>query len=846
MKHKQAGVLWILKMAWRDSRRNRQRLFLFISSIILGIGSLVAVYSLKDNLQDNIDSQAAKLLGADFEIDGNKPATDSLLAIMRSFDADSAEEWNFASMAIFPESGGGSRLVQVRAIKGNFPFYGELETAPQTAGRSFLNGQKALADRTLMLQFGAETGDSIQIGDLNFEIAGELRKAPGQTGIMASVAPVVYIPLEYLEATGLTQKGSRINYKYYFKFYNQVPSATETEYISNQLDKLGYDLDTVASQKRQTGRLFDDLTGFLSLVSFIALLLGCIGVAGAIHIYTKEKYQMIAILRCLGASSRQAFMIFLVQVLALGLVGAISGAFLGSILQYFLPGLLKDFIPLDIESGISWNAIYQGIAVGLIITLLFAFLPLVKIKGISPLNTLRVSFEKTRKKFSTLTLIIYLLIAAFLFAFAKMQTGSTLDAIAWVIGILIVFAILYLTAMLLILAVKYFFPYKYSFVWRQGISNLFRPNNQTSLLLISVGLGTFTIALIFILKGLIMNSINLADSENRPNLVVFDIRTEQINQIKTIAENYGLPAAQTEPIVNMRLEKLNELSYLQAAEDTGRNGWIFNREYRVTYRDSLTKSETITGGTWYGNKAENGNIYISIDEGFANRHELKLGDTMVFNLQGVLIQTIIGSFRQIEWNNISTNFLVVFPSGVLENAPQFHVFFTKVNSNEQSASFQKSLVKEFPNVSVIDIGLVISILEGLIEKVGFVISFIAAFSILTGLIVLIASVLISKFQRIKESVLLRTLGASGKQIIIITIIEYAVLGVLAASTGILLSFIAGWLLAEHSFDTKFSIPWLQIVLILFAVTLLTTLIGMFNIRQVIKTPPLEVLRTENN
>src|SRR4051812_29710197 len=212
---------WLLKMAIRDSRRNGSRLFLFISSIILGIAALVAIYSLSNNLRHEIDKQAANLIGADLEITGNKPATGAVRDLIDTLGDRKSEERRFASMVYFPKTGG-TRLIQVRALQGEFPYYGDLETVPASAGRTFRNAQMALIDQTLMLQFDAKVGDSVKVGDVTFIIAGTLAGAPGQTGLSASVAPVVYIPLKYLAQTGLQQKGSTIGYRYYFKYDRPV------------------------------------------------------------------------------------------------------------------------------------------------------------------------------------------------------------------------------------------------------------------------------------------------------------------------------------------------------------------------------------------------------------------------------------------------------------------------------------------------------------------------------------------------------------------------------------------------------------------------------------------------
>lgn len=265
---------WLISMAWRDSRKSRSRLFLFISSIILGIAALVAIYSLGNNLQDEVDNQAASLLGADLEISGNRPVSDEMYKFIDSLSGQKSVQQNFASMVLFQKNGG-TRLVQVRALEGKYPYYGSLETIPASAGRSFRNNQQAIVDETLMLQFDANVGDSIKVGEVTFSIAGKLLSSPGQTGFSSSIAPVVYIPLQYLRLTDLAQKGSRISYRHYIKFNDQTDVEKFVERTKPRLEANDLNYETIASQKEETGRSFSNLTGFLSLVGFIALLLGC-------------------------------------------------------------------------------------------------------------------------------------------------------------------------------------------------------------------------------------------------------------------------------------------------------------------------------------------------------------------------------------------------------------------------------------------------------------------------------------------------------------------------------------------------------------------------------------------
>ncbi|MCW3111958.1 MAG: transporter permease [Segetibacter sp.] len=837
---------WLFLMAWRDSRRNRSRLLLFVSSVILGIAALVAIYSLGDNLRKDIDEQAASLVGADLEISSNKAIDPALRNMFDSLGDRKSEERSFASMVFFPKSQG-TRLAQIKALNGDFPYYGSLETSPLEAAKIFRTGQSAIVDKTLMLQYNVKVGDSIKIGNLSFLIAGSLLKAPGQTGLAASVAPTVYIPLSYLEQTGLSQKGSRINYKFYYKYDRPVNIQQLVKTLEPRLDKEGINYNTIENQKENTGRSFSDLTKFLSLVGFIALLLGCIGVASAIHIYIKEKVGSIAILRCLGVKAKQAFLIYLIQILGIGLAGSIIGAVLGTVIQQFLPIVLKDLLPVEITTSLSWSAIGQGILLGICISLLFALLPLVSLRKISPLNTLRISFTDTTMKRDKLKWAVYLLILVFIFFFTKQQLPTWMEALFFTAGLLVAFGLLTGMARLTMWAVRKFFPSSWSYLWRQGLANLYRPNNQTIILIVSIGLGTFFICTLFSIQSILLSRISLSASGNQPNMILFDIQSAQKDQVAALAKQFKLPVLQQVPIVNMRLESINGNNNEKIQnKDSGFRRGAFTREYRVTYRKGLTTSEKITQGQWHGTvEGAAQTVYVSIEEGWAKRQRLEIGDTLVFNVQGAPVSTIVGSFRDVDWSRVQTNFLVVFPTGVLENAPQFNVLLTRVSSDEASAHFQRAMVKSFPNVSIIDLGLVLKTLDEILGKIGFVIRFMAGFSIITGLVVLIASVLISKYQRMQESVLLRTLGASRKQILTITALEYFFLGALASLTGIVLSLLASWALATYTFKTVFSVSVLPLVIAFASICLLTVAIGLMNIRGVLKRSPLEVLRGES-
>ena len=518
---------WLWQMAWRDSRKNRSRLLLFISSIILGVAALVAINSFRKNLKKDIERQAKTVLGADLVLRNNQPLSDSTQLLLDSIGGQQAHERSFASMIYFPRTHD-TRLVQVRALGGDFPFYGDIETAPESASGQFRVGQKALVDHTLLLQFNADRGDSVKVGNLSFYIEGRIKKLPGQNGIAATVAPPVYIPLKYLEQTGLQQKGSRIQYRYYIKLPEDTDVKELVKNIRPRLRSEGVGISTVESTKNDLGDAFDNLSKFLNLVAFVALLLGCVGVASAVHIYVREKLATVAILRCLGLKGIQALMIYLIQIAVMGFIGAVIGAVLGSLIQTTLPYVLKDFLPIEIELAISWASIVRGIGIGIFISLLFAMIPLLGIRKVSPLLTLRASFEDTQQKSDRVNWFVYALITTFIYVFSFLQTGGWLDALFFCLGLGVSFLILTAVARLIMWAVRKYFPVSWSFTWRQGLANLYRPNNQTLILIISVGLGTALITTLYFTQSLLLDKVSLYGIDNHPNLVMFDIQISSI------------------------------------------------------------------------------------------------------------------------------------------------------------------------------------------------------------------------------------------------------------------------------------------------------------------------------
>jgi len=839
------NIPWLFTMAWRDSRKSRSRLFLFVSSIIFGIAALVAIYTFGFNLKKDIDAQAATLIGADLTVHSGRLPDARTQKFLDSLGDRRSQERSFVSMVYFPKSQN-TRLAQVRALQGEFPYYGKLETIPESAGIDFRGGKNALVDQTLMLQYNAKVGDSIKVGYVTFLIKGTLTKAPGQAGIASGIAPIVYIPMQYLAQTRLMQKGSRINYSFHYKYDHPVDMVKLTKSLDPKMEKLELGYETIETRKQNTGRAFANLTDFLALVGFIALLLGCVGVASAIHIYVREKISSIAIMRCLGVKAYEAFLIYLIQIIGIGLIGSILGALLGTFVQHLLPVVFKDFLPISVTTDISWAAVWQGVVLGVTISILFALLPLIAIRRISPLNTLRMSYEHINLLRDPFRWLVYAVILAFIAIFTHSQIDGWKACTFFTIGIVVAYYILVGIARLLMYVTRIFIKSSWSYVWRQGFANLYRPNNQTIVLIVSIGLSTAFICTLFFIQGILIKEVSLSASANQANMILFDIQVKQKDALAELTRKEHLPLIQQVPVISVRIDKFKGKTEAQTKKDSAmkHNMWVFSNEFRVTYRDTLSPTEKIASGDWIGKAPAEGDVPISIDDRFAKGMNLKIGDKILFNVQGIPVNARVASTRDVSWNRMQTNFIFVFPKGVLDDAPQFYAFATHVPNKQISARYQQHVVKAFPNVSMIDLGFILSVLEDLMDKVGSIIRFMAMFSIVTAVVVLIASVRISKYQRIQESVLLRTMGASRRQILSITTIEYFFLASLSAFTGILIALVASWLLAKYNFQVPFTVNPIPPLLLFLTIAILTIVIGLLNSRGTLNKPPLEILRRD--
>jgi putative ABC transport system permease protein len=839
---------FILNMAWRDSRASRRRLLLYSLSVVLGIAALVSIGSFSANVRQAIDQETKGLLGADLVVTAPDPLTPPVLDYLGKLGGEIAREETLSSMMAYPKASR-LRLVQVHAVEGAFPFYGKFETDPAgAAARLGGGGDVAILEPTLMAQFGIRIGDKVKLGESLFTVAASLRKVPGESPGVAMMAPRVYIPMGSLEATGLGGAQALARHRAML----MLPAARDADSIvrdmKDKFPQLRLSFETVAERKRNLGQAVSHLDGFLSLVGFVALILGGIGVASALHAYIREKIATVAVLRCLGASSGQAFAVYMVQSLALGLAGACVGGVLGVAVQMALPAIFKGLLPIEIDFFVSWPALVRGMGAGVVICLLFSVLPLLAVRRIPPLAALRSAVAE-RASFAPdpWRIAVGIAIAASVAGFAVWQTGAIVVGLGFAGMLGLGFVVLAGLGLAVSWAARRFVPRSFPYVMRQGLANLHRPNNRTILLLVSLGLGTFLVLTLFLVRTTLLREIQGADAMGRPNLIFIDIQDDQMAPLESVAAEAGSPIEISAPIVTMKIASIRgkSVDVLMHEKDARIAGWALRREYRSTFRGAIAPTEKLVEGRFTGHVgAGSGPAPISVEEGLARDMHLRLGDEVDWDVQGLPVRTVVGSIRSVEWRRLEPNFFVVFPEGVLEAVPKTYLAAAHAVSPAESARVQRAVVDAFPNVTAIDLALVVETLDGIFSKVAFAIQFMALFTVATGLIVLAGSVLTGRHQRIRETVLLRTLGASRRQLAMIQLVEYAALGTQAAVVGALLAMAGNALLAVYVFHvTPYVSAW-QVAGAAVSVSVLAVATGFVAGRGVVDQPPLEILRQE--
>jgi putative ABC transport system permease protein len=844
----------IWSLAWRESRTARRRLLLYMSSISLGVAALVAIDSFSANIIQSVKDQSRALMGGDVSFNSNKPlppAVDSLFDSLSRKGVSFARVTTFPSMAVVPRTTG-TRFVQVRGVTDNYPFYGKIITEPAGRWPLLQQGANAIVDPSLLASLNARVGDTLRLNFGTFTIVATIKDVPGAAGIAEMLGPRVFIPAKYIAETQLLVFGSIAERTVLAKLPPGVDPDKFIKPLKPRLDQQQVRSRTVTQSEMATADAIENLSDFIGIVGLVALLLGGIGVASGVRAFVARKIDTVAVLRCLGASSGQVLSMYVAQAAVMGLAGAAAGAALGVAVQFALPRVLTEILPIDVQVSLVPSAVLTGLAVGGWIALIFALRPLLALRNVSPLQTLRrdTDAEVLRMRWTDAPRIVVnvaMLLSVVLIALSRARTPMQGLWMSGATG----FAILALgaSAALLSWAARKGLRTGWPYVVRQGVANLYRPGNQTRAVILALGFGAFLVSTLYLVQNNLLRRFTTTAAESRGNVIFFDVQQDQAAGLDSIVRSNGHEVVQTAPVVTMRIAAINgkKVSDMKpvAPGQRGRASWALRREFRSTFRDRPAASETIVAGKWFDNKslkvaADTGEI--SLEEGIAKELNVKLGDVIAWNVQGVEIPTHITSLRKVVWTRFEPNFFVVFAPPLLEAAPKQYLLLAQVKDPTAVTLVQREVVNRYPNISSIDLTAIKRTVDRIVSRVSIAIRFMALFSLAVAIPVLFSAVSATRRARIREGVLLKTLGATRGQIARILLAEYSLLGVLGGLTGMVLSILGAWAVVRYIFRTPFAPALVPIAGIAVAIVGLTLLIGLLAGRDVFRETPIAALR----
>jgi len=778
--------------------------------------------------------------------------------------------------------------VTIRGVEAGFPFYGEVSTTPVGKWSSIHSGEGVLVEESFLISMQGKLGDMVKFGDEELPIIGTLDQAPPSSSGFGSMSPTVVMSYEVVKNSDLLSSKSLSFHRTYFKLPEVEDHREMLKQYQPVIDAERLTTVTATQRSERIESTVNNLYLFLNLIGFSSLFLGGIGIAGAIHIHISERIPSVVTLRCLGCTSANAFAIYFIQGVCMGVLGTLLGLALGCggiVLLGYLLQSLPDVIPFEITIAPVWYEVAKSACIGFMISICFALLPLLKLRNVSPLAALQQDgmdsenqTSKFRFSFDPLRWLIILALTGTAFLLAWIDNSGLgegdggsdkgLLAAAGYVGFLaLTFGLLlgggYLLRWLLRICVSKSWP----FTVRQGVSALYRPNNQTSIFMLSIGLGVFFLFTLMFMQNILLQWLSPDRLEGRPNIFMIDVPPEDAERAEQMITQAGSTPLGAAPIIQLRLTEIKGMpveEILKAqgddesydddgkAEEGGVKKiprWVLRRSFRSTFRSELRDTEKLVEGEWIGKydaSTSSGLIPISMEEKIAADIGVGLGDTITMEIEGFgeEVQLQITSLREVDWRSMDLNFFIVLPEGAVDEYVSFNILTAHSDSPEARAELQRAMFASWPSVSVIDLSLILKTVQSVLNAAGKAIQVMSLFTLITGSIVLISALLSGRKVRTRETVLLRTLGASQGQIARILAIEYALLATLATVSGAGLAALASSLLSQSLFDAEMYVfPWTLLFTGAAAVIIITVVLGMLLSRGIAKTPPMYALKS---
>ncbi len=846
------------RIAWRETRSSMVKFLFVVLAVAAGVGALSGVQGFSQSFRSTLLDESRTVMAADLTarqfVAANPQETAALDALAkRGVDRTVITETiSMASSAAAAANTDAATpvLVSIKAVDpSKYPYYGEVKLDPPMPLASALTLETVAVAQDAMLRLNVKVGDDIRVGTESFRIAAVVVSEPDRMSGSMNVGLRMMMSRAAFERTGLMGYGSRAAYRYLFKMTPGSPSVAEVRRtLKNALP------EALVADFRESNpiitRGLDRSTIFLSLVSLIAMIVGALGVAMAMHAHLQQKMDTIAVMKSLGATSRDIIGIYTLQTLLLGFVGGVAGIAVGRIVERTMPLLIARFFQMDIKLGWNVASSVQGIAVGMLTTLLFTLPPLLAIRKIRPAMILRRDMPEAKMTWprrlaeARAALAVGVLILVGLGAIAGWLSASLQVGSYFAGGLAVALIVLALVAAGVLRMIRFVVkkaPWRIPTLARQGFANLYRQGNQAQAILVALGLGVMFTLTVYLVQHSLVSEIVQSAPPDAPNVFLIGITPEQVAPLQALlAQQKGVVAApEFAPSVQVRIESVNGTP-LEDLKLTGMSR-RFRGSRSVMWADAKPSSLTVTKGAWW--KPREKQPVASVDEEAARTLGAKVGDTLELSGAGRTFTARIAALHRVEQMRVGAANEFVFNPPALEGLPATYYGGVRMKPSDVGA-LERAAYQAFPTVTVIDVAEALAIVQQVVDQVALVIRFLSGFAILAGAIILAASVAGTRFRRVREAVILKTLGATRRSAGRIFSVEFLTLGAVAGLLGALLASAFSSLLLHRLLDAKFSFDWTATASAVVLTALLAQASGWLASFRILRQKPLEVLREE--
>jgi putative ABC transport system permease protein len=834
------------RLAWRQARGAGRHFVLLAACVALGVAALVAVGSFAATLDRTLAREAKALTGGDLEIRAARPLDGETAAALADLRARGAEVVGVRELVAMARGADGrALLVELKAPGAGYPLYGRMQIVPDRPLAALLADGGAVVQQETLERLGVRVGDSLMLGAARFTVRGVVEREPDRSAGLVTLGPRMFVADDAIERTGLVQIGSRVRYRALVRLPESLGARAAREAAARRIADPSVRVASYDEAQPGLRRFFTQLASYLGLVGLASLLVGGIGVASSVATFVRRQTPTIAILKALGADSRTLLATFLWQTLSVGVVASLVGAALGAALQPVLIRLLAGFVPFTLEARMEPLTLARGVLMGVLTTFLCALWPLLAVRTVRPSLVLRRDVDERAAR-GRRPWAAALPVAAGLAALSLWQAGS------FKLGGIFLGAAAGAVVTLLVLArglvgAARRLPRAPSPAWRHGLGSLRRPDGHPARVVVALGAGVMLLVAVALLQDALDGQIDHERRLEAPSFFFVDVQPDQREAFTRVLAGAGGGVTPTlTPIVRARLAAVNgvpvtrDLVRRRVGEDR-EGAFYYTREYALTWSQSPPPGNVLTRGRWWG--TEPGPARISVEEAMAKQLGVDIGGRLTFDVQGVPVDAEVTSLRKVDWQSLGTNFFVVFSPGALDDAPVTFVATARTPAAAEGA-VQSAVAAAFPNVTAIPVRDVLERVGAVLGHIAVAMRVMALFTVATGVVVMAGALASTRYQRLYESVVLRTLGATRGAVARAFAVEYGCLGAAAGLGGTALAAVLAWIVLRFVLDTPWRLqPW-ALLAGMTASVVLAIAVGFLATWRLLGEKPLPVLRRE--